>query len=58
MKRAYILYHFGKEFRFVCLTCTRIEVEDNTIFIYLGENLIGQIDRGYVDIFYYTEPTP
>lgn len=55
-KRAYLLCHFGKEYRFVCLPFDVIEVEENTIFLYRGGNLIAQIDRGDIGVFYYTEP--
>ena len=56
-KRAYLLCHFGKEYRFVCLPFDVIEVEENTIFLYRNGNLIAQIDREYIDVFYYTEST-
>lgn len=53
--RAYIKYTVGREWRFVCLVCDRVETEGNCFVLYKNDNVIGQFDRAEVDVFYYTE---
>ncbi|MGM9615695.1 MAG: hypothetical protein ACI3W7_09260 [Oscillospiraceae bacterium] len=53
--RVYVKYSFGREYRFCCLICNRVEQEGNSFVLYKDGAVIGQFDRGELDIFYYTQ---
>ena len=59
MKKAYVKYRLSlgsrAEERFVCLPCEEVSDEGNLFTLVRDGHVVGQFDRGAVEIFYYTE---
>ena len=57
--RAYAAYTLAlgtrTETRFCCIPCDEVKEEGNIFEVWKDGHIIGQFDRGAVDIFYFTE---